>query len=226
MKRGFFKTAALVLAAASGISAASAAHSPADSGQSPTIAEVFTEMPVSVLDLLDRSTRLDMLDYAAADSVYDATNLLDGVSRLRTLTDSYALVELTDVSTLQIKLLPHKKLGTVIMTLYTVGSPDKALDTGIQFFDAGFRPLKTADLFPALKTKDFFNTADREAVRELEARLPFPSYKMTASPFDATVAVDLTVPTDIDTADRDALLSHIAPPRVLSWNGSRFKMQK
>lgn len=204
-----------------------------------TAAQVFADIPVSVLDLLDRSTRLDMLDYAAVDSVYEATNLLEGTSRLLTLTDTYALIEITDVSSLQIKLLPGKKGETVIMTLYTVGSPTQTADTGIEFFDSSFRPLKLSDHFPALKARDFLTACaeasasapcrGREAdgiLKELEAKLPFPTYKMTASPYDATLTVDLTIPTDIDTADRDALLAHVAAPRVFTWTGSKFKLSR
>lgn len=34
-----------------------------------TASEAFVELPISVLDLIDKSRRMDMLDYYAADSI-------------------------------------------------------------------------------------------------------------------------------------------------------------
>lgn len=186
---------------------------------------IFAELPVGVLDLLNRSTRLDMLDYAAVDSVYPAMNLLEGTSKLLKITDDYALVELTDVSNLQLKLLPDKKHGYVIMALYTVGSPAQVEDTGINFYSPDYLELKTSDYFPMLKTKDFFaiSKGSKLTQKDLDAMLPFPSYKLTASPEDQTVTCELTIGSDIDLDDLKTLREYLHNPVVLSWSGKKFK---
>ena len=45
-----------------------------------TASEAFSSLPVSVLDLLDNSRRLDMLDYYAVDSIVKVPNTMEGVS--------------------------------------------------------------------------------------------------------------------------------------------------
>lgn len=190
-----------------------------------TAARVFADLPVSVLDMLDRSTRLDMLDYAAVDSVYAAPNLLEGYSRLTKLTPTYARVELTDVSTLQIKLLPSKKYGDVIMVLYTVGSPTQASDTGIQFFDPQFRELKLSDCFRRPEVKDFFDVPkdSGHTLKELEAMIPFPNFKIEASPDADTAEVTLSLGSTVDLDDLALLQTYLRPSLTYTWSGRQMK---
>ena len=50
-----------------------------------TAAKAFVTAPQTVLPLLDSTTRLDMLDYYEADSIYRVKNALEGLSSLDTV---------------------------------------------------------------------------------------------------------------------------------------------
>ena len=110
---------------------ASAAEAPADTA-ALTASKCFLEMPVDVLDILPRSARFDMLAYFEADSVYRARNAMEGESYLRQVAPEFLEVQVTDVSTLQIRVLPAKKDDASVMTVYTVGGSGQAKDSNVR----------------------------------------------------------------------------------------------
>ena len=77
------------------------------------IDSLFLLLPMSELPLLDRSARLDMLDYYAASLPARATNALGGESVLTAKTDSTLSIHLTDVSDWHLTVLPD---GTLLCT--------------------------------------------------------------------------------------------------------------
>lgn len=87
------------------------------------IDSLFLLLPMSELPLLDRSARLDMLDYYAASLPARATNTLGGESVLTAKTDSTLSIHLTDVSDWQLSVLPD---GTLLCThtLHGTSRPD------------------------------------------------------------------------------------------------------
>lgn len=202
-----------------------AAAAPAAPADTLTAARAFAGLPLGVLDILDRSTRLDMLDYADADSVLDARNLLDGTSRLTLLTPTYARVELTDVSTLQIKVLPYGKNDHIVMALTTVGSPSQAADTGIDFFDSSLRPLDAAKLFREPRMADFFDIPRGSAttIKEIEGMIPFPTYEITATPDSDDVTLTLTAGPNMDVDDYNIMKLFLRPGVRWRWTGKRFE---
>ena len=122
-------------------------------GKTMTASDAFTEMPVSVLDMVDKSRRLDMLDYYAVDSIAKVPNTMEGVSYLEKVTPDYLKVCLTPVSTMTIKILPSKK-GDIIMVAYTVGGKDQAYDTDLKFFDTSFNELKSCLVSTSPRPRD------------------------------------------------------------------------
>lgn len=193
-----------------------------------TAAEAFADMPLNVLDLLDRSTRLDMLEYARIDSVYDAYNRLEGKSHIDRLTPTWLKATLTDVSTLEIKILPSKKYGAVIMTLYTVGSEMQAADTGIEFFTPGMKPIPLKDCMPRPDVTDFFDLPKGSATSKQEIRdmIPFPVYEATSSPDSADLTLRLNLGNDIDRDNLNILRLFLRPDITYRWDGKKYKLIK
>lgn len=85
----------------------------------------FVRLQSPSLEILGKSTRLDMLDYWDADSVYKATNAIGGLSWLCAVSQDYLKVQVTPVSALELKILPLGK-GSVVMSVYTVGGESQA----------------------------------------------------------------------------------------------------
>ncbi len=160
-----------------------------------TAREAFTYLDIPALELLKRTTRLDMLDYLDADSIYKATNAMGGLSWIEKCTPDYMKVQLTPVSTLELKLLQTKKDGVVTMAVYTVGDESQAEDSQITFTDEKLHPIDASKFFRAPKLEEFFDIpkGSQTTMKEIKEMIPFPTVAYSASPESNDLTARLTV---------------------------------
>ena len=77
----------------------------------------LVDMPSDVLEIVPVSARLDMIDYLRADTLRYVPNAMNGLSRLLPpVTDSFVEMEVTPVSTVQIKILSEGGDGKTYMS--------------------------------------------------------------------------------------------------------------
>lgn len=193
-----------------------------------TARQVFADLPISVLDLLSRSTRLDMLDYYDVDSLWQATNSLGGPSVLERVTPDYLSVRLTPVSTLQVCILPRDEKADkpVVMTLYTIGERQEAPDTEINFFDSDLQPVDGSRYFKMPELKDFFDLPKGAPVKmkELEQAVSFPTVSYVAIPGEPYRIVGrLTVESCLSQESKELIAPYLRKGLEWSWNGKKFR---
>lgn len=194
----------------------------------PEVANVFYKVPLDVLDLLSNSARLTMVEYKLVrDSLIDVTNNLEGLSHLNTLSDSYMEVQLTPSSTLQIKIFKDRTKQSVIMTIYTVGNDETAMDSDVQLFDADFKPLDTRKLLKRPDLKDFFEIpkGSLTTYKEIEQMIPFPTYQFVAGEGD-DVTAKLTIGQAVSQDDLKILQLFLRPGVTYRWDGKQLKEVK
>ena len=210
----------------SGTTEAHAASLPSDSAL--TASSSFLRLPVDVLDILPESTRFDMLVYFENDSIYRAPNALEGTSYLKTVTPDFLEVQITEVSSLQLKLLPYKKGETLIMTLYTVGGEGQADDTDIRFFTSDMRELPRERLFPQPELKVFFSIpkGSLTSMKEIEQTIPFPTVRYSASSDGNDITGKLTVESYMNQDDYNVIRLFEKPSVCFIWNGNRYRPDK
>lgn len=190
-----------------------------------TASEVFTNLPLSVLDLVDKSRRLDMLDYYAADSIAHVANAMEGLSYLDTVTPSYLKVILTPVTELGIKVLPCKK-APVILTAYTIGDNDQAYDTDLRFFDSDFNELRRDKMIKIATLDDFFNYPDKETKKRVAALIPFPTMRYEADADGTGLTAELTVGQFMSADDYNSVRKYMRPKLHYKWTGTKFNLEK
>ena len=197
-------------------------------GDTISVRRAFIEMPGSILDLLSRSTRLDMLDYYDADSLWMAPNALDGRSVLRKVTSDFIELQITSVSTLQIKVLPLKGKGDIVAVCYTIDSADASNDSELRFFNSQMQELPAKNFFKPLQLKDFFNIpkGSLTTMGEIRQMVPFPTveYKLEAGNADLTAR--LTVKEYINQDDIKILELFQRPKLTFGWDGKKFVQMK
>lgn len=206
---------------------AAAAESPSDTARL-TASKCFLEMPVEVLDILPKSARFDMLAYFEADSVYRARNAMDGESYLVSVAPDFLEVRVTDVSTLQIKLLPAKKGEDLVMTVYTVGGDGQAKDSDIRFFSADMKEQNTDRHFTRPELKRFFYIPKGAVttMKEIEQTIPFPTVEYSAAPGTTSLEAKLTVGEFMNQDDYNVIKLFEKPGLTLVWDGSKYRLQK
>ena len=185
---------------------------------------VVEKLQASSLEILPPSIRLDMLDYWDVDSVYKASNVLGGQSWIINLTENYAKLQLSPVSTLQIKILPEKK-ERVIMTIYTVGDEPQAADSEIKFYNEELQELPAAKYFKAPEVKSFFDIPRGSAtkMKEIEQMIPFPTIAYNANPDNDNLQSILTVEQFVNQDDWNIAKLFLKPEVILEWKNGKYK---
>ena len=104
---------------------------------------LFLRAPMSVLPLLPELSRLDMLDYYHCGQVAQAENAYGGRSRLLQLTGNFVALQLTEVSSWQLKLLPAEA-DTLLCCVHTVAGHSR-----VCFYDRQWRECRPRQVLPA-----------------------------------------------------------------------------
>lgn len=190
-----------------------------------TARQVFVSLSSDFLDLLNPSTRQSMLDYYDNNSSKASYNDMQGESRIDTLTTDYMKVSLTDVSDLQIKVLPAKKKGYVVATVYTIGDSGKGPDSEIRFFSENLDPLPAGKCFKTPQLEDFISIPKGSItnMKEIRTMVPFPTAVYNLFPGSDELKARLTVEDFVAPDDFNILKLFIAPDPVWKWDGGKFK---
>lgn len=198
----------------------------AEAPDSLTSRDIFCRLQTPALEILKPSTRLDMLDYWDADSVYKATNALGGVSHIMALTPDYMKVSVSPVSVYEIKILPGKK-GRTVMTIYTVGDSVQAPDSSIEFFDSSLRASDPKKYLPTPDLKDFFDIPKGSitSMKEIREMIPFPTVEYSASADDNNLRARLTVGEFMNTDDYNIIRLFLKPEITFVWK-DRYKLSR
>lgn len=228
MMRNILKIIAVALVGSTGVTAY--AEKTAEAADTLTARDAFVSIGAETLDILSTSMRLDMLDYYETDSIYSVPNMMNGLSYLhRPVTEDYIKVQVTPVTTLTLKVLPHKgKMGQVVASAYTISDSLQAGDTDLRFYDSRMQPLPREKFLKLPDIEDFFNFegVDRDKRRELEALIPFPTVIYTFSPDSDEMKATLTVGEYLSKESNEKIAPYMRRERTYRWNGSKYELEK
>ncbi len=193
-------------------------------------AKFFTDMPLDVMELINRSHRLDLLDYYAADSIAEVPNGMEGFSKLIKVTPDYLKVQITPESTMSITVIPATP-DTIFQCIYTIGTDGIANDSELRFYTSDFTQLPTQKLIQAPVLTDFisvsgvFGKERKEIVKQLQGMIPFTSITYEAEPASATLTARLTSHSITKSPETDKLMQYIQPDLKFVWTGRKYKLQ-
>lgn len=192
-----------------------------------SVRDAFVNIQSPAIDILKKTTRLDMLDYWDADSVYKAQNAMEGLSWLEAAGDTFLKVRVSPVSTYELKILPLKK-GKVIMGIYTVGGESQAMDSQIDFYDSNLNKLDASRYFKAPDLQAFFDIPKGAltSMKEIREMIPFPTVAYSAEEYADNVTARLTVSEYMDVDNYNIIKIFLKPQIILQWDGSRYKYKK
>ena len=134
---------------------------------SVTVRELFAEMPDSILPLLSKVNRLDMLDFM--DSGLDAIvkNNLDGNSELVEMNDGYMKIRYTANSELVLKLFFGRDSVPVIALVHTVVL-DKLRSSLVDFYSPGWYGIDRNRVFLKPGVADFVRPDRKDCKKKLK----------------------------------------------------------
>ncbi len=188
------------------------------------MATLFANMPDLYIPQLENAWRKDLIDLYNAGKEARLQNAMTGQSTLRKLTADYILVQTTERSTLEMKLLPLVNNTHIICMVATVHGP--VADSSVSFFSTDWETLPAGDLLDPVSS-DWFIKADAnkssDAYLDATSRLDMHLVKYELSPDNNTLSATYTTPLYLSREDRDKVTPFLKEePRVYTWERSRF----
>ena len=186
---------------------------------------VFTAMPDQYIPQLEHAWRKDLVDLYTSGKESRLKNTMNGFSTLKNLTSDYLLLQVTDRSTIEMKLLPLVNNTNVICLVKTVNGP--VPDSRIEFFTTEWEPLAASDLFTPVEADWFIKEdADKNSTAFLDAasRLDMDLIQYSLSPENLTLTATYTTPQYLSQEDRKIVTPFIKEaPKVYTWEKYHFK---
>ena len=186
---------------------------------------VLIAMPDQHIPQLENAWRKDLIDLYQSDKPARLQNIMGGYSTLEKLTENYLKLQVSDRSTIEMKLLPLVNNTNVICVISTVNGP--VPDSNIRFYTTEWQPLETADFFtPSDMTVFFRPGADRESFAFQDASMPLDMdlrrYSLSAD--SLILKEEFTTPLYLGKADQQKIQPYLKEsPNVYNWEKFHFK---
>lgn len=186
---------------------------------------VFVAMPDQYVPQLENAWRKDLIDLYNSGKEAKLKNTMNGFSTLKKLTDDYLLLQVTDRSTVEMKLLPLVNNTYVVCMITTVYGP--VPDSQVEFFTTDWKPLDAADLYIPVSAEWFIkDDADKSRIAFIEAttRLDMDLRKYSLSPDNQMLTEEYTTPQSLSEAERKRVEPFLKnEPKVYTWEKFHFK---
>ena len=188
------------------------------------MATLFTAMPDQQIPQLEDAWRKDLVDLFQQGKEARVQNTMNGYSSLKQLTADYLLLQVTERSTVEMKLLPLINNTQVICVVTTIYGP--VPDSRVAFFSAEWEPLPVEELIPHLSASDFRlvpSDTTEVAYQDALALLDMELIHYTLSPDQLTLSATYTTPRYLSEADQQRVAPFVQTvPIVLTWQKSHF----
>ena len=136
------------------------------------ISDFFISGPDSLFAVIDRGTRMDMVDYYHSGRKIEIDNRLNGSSAIDTLSDSYIKIKLSESAILEMQLKIAGSADTVVVVSKTLNEP--APDSELMFFDRFWRPLEAEKFISVPRIEDFVYGVSGKEKEELLSLVEYP----------------------------------------------------
>ena len=189
--------------------------------------DVWLSMPDSILPYLNRSLRMEHLDFVNMHVKSEVKNLLHENGVLDTLTNDFASYYLPQSSSLELKLLTTADSSQVICMVKTVMAPEA--ESEVKFFNTSWQPLADDYGLPLHLSegeilKQFTHQpADMTNDRFDELCKMIDPVMLSASLSASSPVITLCLSTPVLTKQELDEVSVIAKQISFKWDGIRFK---
>ena len=180
--------------------------------------EIWLSMPDSMVRYLNKSKRIEFLDYVDMKVKTDVKNLLQGSSVMDTITSNYLCAKLNEASAIQMKLLPVHGSDSLLCVVRTYSAP--AAESTVNFFSQDWQPVGDMS-FDGGQFIVKPDTMSEQRFVELKAMIEPVMVQAELSADCDELFLQLSTPL-LNSEDKKAVGSIISQ-RKLKWDGEIFK---
>lgn len=197
----------------------------AASSMAQRMEELFTKMPADVIIQLEEAWRKDLVDLYRSGKAATLENTMQGKSALLTLTDDYLLLQSTERSTVEMKLLPLVNNTYIICMITTVSAP--VADSRIHFYTTDWNLLPAEGLYTSVSADWFWKEdVDPSSVAYLDAKsqLDMLLLKYSLNAENSSLTAEYTTPLYLDEDTRKKIVPLLKDmPKKYEWKLGRFE---
>ena len=178
-------------------------------------ADFFSDAPQTVMPLVERNARLDMMDYFRSTMSTTTANTTGGRSAITALSPKSIMLAISPSTSVQLALVPVKN-DTVVAVIETVATPFE--DSSVRFFTTSWQELPTP-VMPGYT--DFVAPADRKKAAACEA----PAMFFTKAFYDETNSTFVFTDTSAGyyyTDEKPEVFTHMKPSIRMRFDGKKF----
>lgn len=189
-----------------------------------TASKAFATAPQSVFPLLDANTRLDMIDYYNSNLSTPSPNRLDGRSRITSLSDKVASIELTPASSCDVIIMPAAAGDSIIAVISTVATP--VHDSRISFYGRDWKEIPTERLFTKPVLNDWLSEQGKKNRSDVENMLPFLLISYTWDPSSNVLTLTNNTKDFLTDDIYGFVKDYMLPSISYRWDGRKFSKIK
>ena len=193
------------------------------SAREPIVA-AFKTAPTEVFPLIDKSVRLDMIDYFDSPNNVGGENALMGRSRIMEIVPGSMKISMTSASRYQIVILPKETGDTLVAVISTMLVP--APDSKIALFGSDWTPIAADKLFKRPLLKEWLTAAGKKAADQVEILVPFILVGYDFDPVSLTLTLTNNTSTFLSEEVYEIVKPYFLEKLVYRWNGKIFKLIK
>lgn len=198
------------------------AAKPSEKTDSLTAADFFANAPLRIFPTIDRTTRLDMLDYYRSGSDKPSKNAFKGNARVLAASPSQITFSTSDVQEVELSLIPHRG-DTLLMVITTVSTP--APDSEVRFYTTAWEPVDRG-LFIVPQLSEWIAPEGADRRDDLENLYPITLARAVYDPSTRTLTLqnklgDFLAPGEGSWAD-----GLLRGELVYRWNGKKMEKVK
>lgn len=186
---------------------------------------LFVAMPDSVIPLLTKVNREDCVDFLASNMKAEVKNRFGKPSELKKLTEDYLLLQTTERSSMEMKLLPVNDSVKVVCVVNTVCGP--ACDSSIRFYNTQWQELKQRDFIQLPSVEAFYLPVDTLMDKEyitVREKADMELIKASLSEKNTGMTFIYTTPDYLAKEEREKVAAYMKKePVVYVWKEGKYR---
>ena len=182
----------------------------------------FIQMPDYLIAQLEEAWRKDLVDLYKSGKPAALENTMLGKSTLLMLTDHYLLLQSTERSTVELKLLPLINNTYILCMVETIYAP--VADSRVSFYTTDWQRLPADDIFKPV-SKDWFWKKDADPIRiEVILQSEICLMKYHLSDKEETLTAEYMTPFNLDVESQQIVKPLLKDePKTFQWKNGRFE---
>ena len=190
--------------------------------QAQKMEDYFIRIPDNFIVQLEEAWRRDLVDLYKSGKPAILENTMQGKSVLKKLTDHYLLLQSTESSIVELKLLSLVNNTHIICMIETVYAP--VADSRVSFYTTDWQRLPSDDIFTPV-TDEWFRIEPLDpSLQEHFQQLNIFLVKYSLSDENETLTAEYMTPLLLDDDTRQRLTPLLKlGPKIYTWKSGRFE---